>query len=121
MGSSPQTIVKDLFTTMRRDEGGLTWPVALRYLTRYDDWKELRERIDVQVEELIAQPAGRPALVDVLQALDSDVAKLQRYFAGQGEDMPTTRQQRTDARRFLRQVRSALAQVPSSTTASTSR
>jgi hypothetical protein len=106
---------------MRRDGGGLTWPVALRYLTRYDDWKELRERIDAQVEELVAHPAGRAAPVDVRQALDRDVAKLQRYFAGQGEDLPTTRQQGTDARRFLRQVRSALAQVPSSTTGSTSR
>jgi hypothetical protein len=109
-----QPAEKDPLASLRMHGGGLDWPVALRYLTRYDDWKELRERIDAEVERLVQQRAARASATDVADRLDRDVAKLQKHLEFQGEDMPTTRQQTSDARRFLRNVREAIQQAPKS-------
>jgi hypothetical protein len=95
--------------------------VALRYLTREDDGKELRERIDARVEELLAEPASQSAPAEVLQGLKQDVARLKRRLDGQGEDLPSTRTQANDARRFLRKLRSALAEQDRSAALSTYR
>src|SRR5207249_3246860 len=48
-GNSQQATGTDPFTTLRLSGGGLNWPVALRYLTRDGEARELRERIDAQV------------------------------------------------------------------------
>jgi hypothetical protein len=120
-GSAQQTSRTQELTALRRYGGGLDWPVALRYLTREDDWKELRERIDARVEQVLGQPAGRSLPEDALQDLKQDVKRLRQHFERQGEDLPTTSRQANDARRFLRKVQSALVQASSSSAVSTYR
>jgi hypothetical protein len=94
--------------------------VALRYLTRNDDWKELRERIDTRVEGLLEHKSASAVPADLLQGINDDLASLQRHFDRESVDMPMSRQQETDARRFLRKVKDVLGQFPTSVTVSTS-
>jgi hypothetical protein len=95
--------------------------VALRYLTRDDDWRDLRERIDFQVERLLAKQTSQPVSEGLLQGLSGDIDKLGKHFQRQRYDMPTTRQQETDARRFLGKVIHALEQFQKAAPASASR
>jgi len=112
--NSQQQSEKDPLASVRLSGGGLNWPVALRYLTRDGDGKELRERIDTQVERLAPRRADPRAQSEMLPGLREDVDALQKRFELQSYDMPTTRQQNADARRFLSKVKSAL-EPPSNT------
>ena len=75
-GSSQQTAARDSFAALRLSGGGLEWPVALRYLTRDDEWQELRERIDARVEWLLSKQAANSNSEDFLQGFSGDVDKL---------------------------------------------
>src|SRR5207245_987335 len=99
--SSSPSAGQDPFTALRLSGGGLNWPVALRYLTRDGEARELRERIDAQVERLATSRPGQSVPAELLQELRGDVETLRQDFERQGFDMPTTRQQDADARRFL--------------------
>jgi hypothetical protein len=112
-GSSQQTARRNQLTALRLFAGGLAWPVALRYLTSDGTWKELREKIDVQVEGLLTRQDGQPVSADLLEALKGDVDKLRKHLERQIYDMPTTSQQEDDARRFLGKLRSAVGLFPS--------
>src|SRR5262249_50985052 len=39
---------QDELAALRGHAGGLAWPLALRYLTRDGEWKEMREHIDAR-------------------------------------------------------------------------
>jgi len=112
--SSQQPAEKDPLASVRLFSGGLIWPVALRYLTRDGDGKELRDRIDTQVERLATRRVDQRAQSDLLPGLREDVDALQKRFELESYDMPTTRQQNADARRFLSKVKTAL-EPPSNT------
>src|SRR5262249_27187056 len=60
--SSPkQTPGQEQLASLRGHAGGLAWPLALRYVTRDEPWKERREMIDAQVDSLLAPGAGKSA------------------------------------------------------------
>jgi hypothetical protein len=86
----------------------------LRYLTRDGNGKELRERIDTNVERLATRRVDQRAQSEMLPGLREDVDALQKRFELESYDMPTTRQQNADARRFLSKVKTAL-EPPSNT------
>jgi hypothetical protein len=111
-GPSPAKSERDPFAAVRGQAGRLAWPVALRYLTRDGLWKETRERIDSQVDQLAATTARKSLSADLLSGLRDDVAKVRQYFYRQSYDLPMTRQQEADARRFLNKVRDALEHFP---------
>jgi hypothetical protein len=106
--SSQQPAEKDPLASVRLSGGGLNWPVALRYLTRDGDEKELRERMDAQVDRLATRRVDQRAQSELLPGLRADVDALQKRFELQSYDMPTTRQQNADARRFLSKLKTAL-------------
>jgi hypothetical protein len=94
---------------LRRFGGGLDWPVALRQLPPTDEMRELRQRIDQRVEQLLRQPADQSTGADLLQELSRDVQEVQQRFANKPADLPITARQEADARRFLRRLHDALA------------
>lgn len=106
--SSQQPAEKDPLVSVRLIGGGLNWPIALRYLTRDGDGKDLRERIDAQADRLATRRVDQRAQSELLRGLREDVDALQKRFELQSYDMPTTRQQNVDAGRFLSKVRTAL-------------
>ena len=116
-GSSQQAAGRNELTNLRQVAGGLAWPVALRYLTREAPGKELRERIDAQVGELLTRQDGQPAPADFLEGLKGNVDKLRKHLDRESYDMPTTSQQEADARSFLGKLRSAVGQFPLLTSA----
>jgi hypothetical protein len=111
-GSSQQTAGRNELTYLRQFAGGLAWPMALRYLTREDYWKELREGIDAQVEELLSRQDGQPVPANLLEGLKGNVDKLRKRLDRESYDMPTTSRQEADARSFLGKLRSAVGQFP---------
>jgi hypothetical protein len=118
---APRTPCRDQLEPLRGPGGGLSWPVALRYLTRDGDWKEAREQIDSRVGVLLASKAGASSAAGLLSDVREDVGKLRRHLDRQGDDMPVTRQQEADARRFLNKVRDALLQLSEPATQSVDR
>ena len=116
LASSPPKAEADPFVALRGHPRGLAWPVALRYLTRDSVWKETRERIDAQVDQLAPAKAGKVSSAALLPAVQDDVAKLRRHFYSQGDDMPVSRQQEADARRFLDRLRDVLDHFPNRAT-----
>jgi len=111
---APRAPGRDQLAALRGPGGGLSWPVALRYLTRDGAWKETRERIDSSIGVLLASKADASGAARVLSDLQEDVGKMRRHFDRQGDDTPVTRQQEAEARRFLNEVRDALLQFPES-------
>jgi hypothetical protein len=91
----------------------------LRYLTSEGNWKELREGIDAQVEELLTRQDGQPVPANLLEGLKGNVEKLRKHLDRESYDMPTSSQQEADARSFLRKLRSAIGQFPVLTSAAT--
>ena len=116
-GSSQQIAGRKELTSLRQFAGGLAWPLALRYLTRESPGKELRERIDTQVGELLTRQDSQPVPADFLEGLKENVDKLRKHLDRESNDMPTTRQQEADARSFLGKLRSAVGQFPLLTSA----
>jgi hypothetical protein len=116
-GSSRQATGRNELTNLRQFAGGLAWPVALRYLTREGPGKELRERIDAQVGELLTRQDGQPVPAGFLEGLKGNVDKLRKHLDRESYDMPTTSQQEADARSFLGKLRSAVGQFPLLTSA----
>ena len=105
---SQQSAERDPLASVRSFSGGLDWPVALRYLTRGGDAKELRGRIDAQVERLAIRGIRRSSQTELVQELQEDVDRLQKLFKRELYDMPTTRQQNANAGRFLGKLGTAL-------------
>jgi hypothetical protein len=95
-GSPQQMAERDPLTSQRHFAGGLDWPLALRYLTRDGEAKELRERIDAQVKRLRVQPTDQEGSSDLLQKVRGDVENLRKRLEREGRDMPTSRQQEAD-------------------------
>ena len=110
--ATPRSPGRDQLATLRGYAGGLAWPLALRYLTRDGAWKGTREQIDARIDELLASKGGVSGSAAQVSEIRQGVAKVSQYFDRQGDDMPVTRQQEADARRFLRKVRDALQLFP---------
>jgi hypothetical protein len=117
--NSQQAAEKDPLASVRLFRGGLNWPAALSYLTRDGDAKELRERIDAQVERMAALGTGESGKAELIQEVRGNVDKLQKEFEHELYDMPTSRQQNEDADRFLSKVKTALASYAKASTLST--
>jgi hypothetical protein len=103
-----QPAQQDPLASVRLTHGGLDWPVALGYLTRDGDAKELRERIDTQVQRLASRAARQSSPTELLRELQGDVDRLQKRLEQELYDMPTSRQQNADANRFLGKLKTAL-------------
>lgn len=107
--AAPKSKTNSRLLALRRHDGGLDWPIALRYMTRDDDAKELRERIDARFEQLMsAKQSGTNA--ELLQALRGEIESVHKQFTKLGDDFPMTHAQLSDARSFLDKLRDALKQ-----------
>jgi hypothetical protein len=94
--------------TLRRYGGGLDWPVGLRYMTPREAMRELRERMDSEVELLLHQPASSSPNAELVAELTANLDEVRRRFALYAPDSAMTAQQEADARRFLRKVQDAI-------------
>jgi hypothetical protein len=112
LASAPRSPGQAQLAALRGQARGLSWPVALRYLTRDGTWKETREQIDARVDELLTSKGSVSGSAAQVSEIRQGVAKVRQHFDRQGDDLPVTRQQEADARRFLNQVRDALQSFP---------
>jgi hypothetical protein len=90
-------------------------------MTRDDEAKELRERIDARFEQLVSPKQDAAASDELLRALRSDIESVRKQFTNLGDDFPMTRDQMSDARSFLDKLRDALKQPIAASGASTYR
>ena len=118
LASAPRSPGQAQLAALRGQARGLSWPVALRYLTRDGTWKETREQIDARVDELLTSKGSVSGSAAQVSEIRQGVAKVSQHFDRQGDDMPVTRQQEADARRFLSKVRDALQLFPAPGTTS---
>jgi hypothetical protein len=119
--AASKTSAKNPLLALRSPGGGLDWPVALRFMTRDDDAKELRERIDSRFEQLVSSKQGEAANTELLEALRGDLQRVRKQLKNLGDDFPSTRAQLSDARSFLDKVLDGLKQPTASSGVSTYR
>jgi hypothetical protein len=117
--ASLETKPKNPLVALRRHEGGLNWPIALWYMTRDDEAKELRERIDSRFEKLVSPKQNDAETAELLKALRRDIESVRKQFTNLGDDFPMTRDQMREARSFLDKLRDALKQPTAASEVST--
>jgi len=104
--------------TYRAYGGGLNWPIGLRTLEPAESMKELREQMDGVVEAILRQPAKEPASADLVKSGLRGIERMARQFERIAYDMPLSRTQEKDTRRFIRNVYAALKAMEPATTES---
>jgi hypothetical protein len=70
--------------------------------------KDMREQIDGVVEALLRRPADAPASAEVVQAAARGIKYMKEHFDRVAYDLPLSRTQEQDARRFLRNAYAAV-------------